>query len=258
MMPIMSTPLGLQSLVGLGLLALICSGCPTDPSSDDEAGTDTIGEDTTEAGTSTDTIADTGTDESSNCDDEALDTCLGAAAAAHATCTSACPEAVLSCDDATCVYDCDFERYLAEGDCATTHCPDGDHQELLCKMGCVGEFGACIGPSDCDLHQCQWDAGFCLPDCSGCTANVTLDFTYADSCELPMPELVHPVLLPYFIIEVGGQSLDAADEGTPCDMAELGGTIEHPLEGDVLLLCPTVCDAFADAGSLRVRVVGPC
>jgi hypothetical protein len=257
MMSSMSTPLGLQSLVGLGLLALITCGCSPEPSGSDEAdsSSDTGGEDSTDGDTGTSTATDTGTEDGSTCDEEALNACIESAT--ENPCSLGCPEAVLSCTDADCQASCELAQHSAVAECHATHCPGEPDDVEVCEQGCWQELSTCIAEADCDLHQCQWDAGFCLPDCAGCTADVVLDYVYADSCELPLPELVHPVLHPYFSIEVGGQSYGVADEGTACDV-ELGATIEHPLQGDVLLLCPDVCDAFTDAGSLRVLVKGPC
>jgi hypothetical protein len=254
----MKSPLGLQSLLGLGLLALIAGACSPDPSGTDDvgdSGSDTTGADTTgdSVGEGTDT---TGTDTGSNCDDEALQACLESAT--ETPCSVGCPEAVLSCVDASCLANCELAVGTAVAACRDAHCPGAPEEVEICEQACWQDYSTCVAASDCEVHQCQWDAGFCLPECTGCTAEVVLDFAFADSCELSLPELVHPVLLPYFSIDVGGQIFEVADEGTACDAPELGGTIEHPLQGDVLVLCPSVCDAFTDAGSLRVLVEGPC
>lgn len=253
----MSTSLGLQSLIGLGVLALITCACSPDPSGTDEAadsGSDTSSEGTSDTNTST--LTDSGTDDGSPCDDEALATCLDAASEAYTACAASCPEALLSCVEADCSASCELERASAESTCQATHCSEPPVE--TCEQGCWLEFSSCLAAAECDVHECQWDAGSCLPDCVGCTIEVQLDFVFDGSCELALPELVHPVLLPYFSIELAGQTFDVADEGTPCDAPELGGTVESPLQGDVLLLCPTACDAFTDAGSLRVVVDGPC
>jgi hypothetical protein len=256
-MPSMRSRLGLQSLV---VLALIAGACAEDPSGTDEAdsGSDTSSDGSTGDETASETASDTGTDDGATCDQPALEACWTTADEAFMGCAAACPAALLSCVDAGCMATCESELVAANTSCQATHCPDAPDEVQICKQGCLQELSACLADAECDVHECQWDAGFCVPDCAGCTAEITLDYAYDGSCELPLPELVHPVLLPYFAIAVGDQSLEVADEGTPCDTAELGGTIEHPLQGDVLLLCPDACDAFTDAGALRVIVDGPC
>jgi hypothetical protein len=255
----MSTTLGLRSLIGLGVLALITAACSPDPAGTDEAadsGSDT-GTESSSGDDTTSTLTDSGTDDSS-CDADALQTCIDAASATSTDCAGLCPATLLTCADADCSASCELERGSAESACQAAHCPGPPDETAMCEQGCWLEFSSCLAATDCDVHTCQWDAGFCLPECVGCTTQVELDFAFDGSCELALPELVHPVLLPYFSIEIAGSTFEVAEAGTPCDAPELGGSVEHPLQGDVLQLCPTVCDDFTDAGSLRVIVLGPC
>jgi hypothetical protein len=186
------------------------------------------------------------------CDGEALGACEQPLIPAYLECLTACPQTKLSCNDAACSASCELEYNIAELACQSAHCTDSWETDE-CTRECWLDYSSCIAPPDCNLHGCQWDLAPCLTSCLLCIIPVELDFAFSGSCELPLPALLHPSDVPYTQIELADQTLFVVEPETPCGDPQVGATAQD----DMLLLCPAACDAFTQAGLLRVVVSGP-
>jgi hypothetical protein len=246
------------------LVILVIGACAPEPPSADETGgvvLDTGSEVSSGAESGDDTFDDCSEDSGEwgmtsgeippECE-EGLSACQQPVLQTYLDCMAACPVTKLSCDEAACSADCELERNLAELACQDAHCTDSwDDDE--CTRECWLDYSSCIVPRDCNLHGCQWDLGPCLTSCLHCIIPVELDFAFSGNCELPLPEPLYPMYVPYTGIELGDQLLGVVDADTPCGDPQVGAT----LQDDVLLLCPAACDAFTQAGLLRVVISGP-
>lgn len=186
-----------------------------------------------------------------SCDESALSECATPAEIAYPDCLASCPDSLLACDDAACVTACELTYSSAALACQDQHCT-ATSQALECVAGCWTDFSSCVGSPNCDLHACQWELGPCLTGCYQCVSPIELDFAYAGSCELLLPEPPGPLQLPFMLLRVDGQpELRVEDPETGCDEPLVGGIITG-LRDPSISLCPAACEAFSLAEVIRL------
>jgi hypothetical protein len=250
-----------RGALGATLLAWV-GGCGGNPgsTSDSESGVVTT---STESGSEDSTSTDESTtDESTNdesttdepypeCDWTAVNDCIGPAEFDYLDCVAACPSWLLDCDDGDCAASCGITLSAIKLACELQHCTV-PREEPECVHECWTNFSSCLTPS-CDLHACQWELGPCVSHCVLCTVNTELDFAYANSCELLLPEPVDIFRADYLRLVLNEQDLDIEQMPSACDDPQVGGIVMD----DVVSLCPAACESFALAGVLRIRKGGP-
>ncbi|HVI02760.1 MAG TPA: hypothetical protein VM869_28875, partial [Enhygromyxa sp.] len=214
---------------------------------------------TTDTESSSDGEPSTSSDDESSTDDEsepptcdypALHDCTDPAELAYLDCRASCPDALLACDDGACVSHCELSRSSAIHECQLDHC-SAPQEDDECVLECWTEFSSCVAAPSCGLHACQWELGPCLTSCVQCIVPTELDFAYADSCQLLLPE--PPGSWQFPAVMHDGEELRIEDTEAECAEPQVGGIIE----GASISLCAATCEAFSLAGVIRVLMLGP-